>query len=305
MTISRIAAKAFAASLRMYPPRFRSAFGPEIAEVFVQSLQEAERRGILQALAVVFRELVDFPVNLIAEYWEETHMQNIQLSQPEHRAVWWGAVGFGSAAALANLFHWAVYIPSSGTLADFAEHFRFWGEFLGYAILGGLGGFSFALVSRQPAKARLYFIAGSFGFLIGHLLWYAIMVGSGVFLFYADAGDVVFLIGNIVVGWVDIALMMSLSGLFIGWMEKSRSLAGRLFGTGALGAGIGGLLGFGLGGLVMLFDSSAFGSSVVARLIIINGTVFAVNGLAGFFGGALLGKAIDRENPARNAPLVT
>jgi hypothetical protein len=293
MTVSRAAVRVFASLLRLYPGRFREEFGPEIAEVFAESVRQAERQGALPALAVGVRELVDFPVNLIVEYWEEMRMQKLQLAQPVLRPVWWGAIGFGLAAALAGLFHTALYVPNQGALEEFAEHWRFWGEFLAYAVMGGLGGFFFALVSRQPAKAKLFWIAGSMGFLIGHLLWYPVMVGSSVALFYADATDAVFLFGLYFVWWIDIALMMSLTGLFIGGMEKNPRLAGKLFVHGVLGAAIGGILGLCFAGLWALFGLSVTGRGAL---------IFVVNALAGIFGGALLGRAILREGSSRDAP---
>lgn len=300
MSVSRAAVWLFSALLRLYPGPFREAFGAEAAGVFAESMRQAERRGILPALAVGVRELADLPVNLAAEYWEDIHMKNLQLSQPVDRPVWWGAVGFGLAAASATLFQTVLYVPTGGALADAVEHWRFWGEFLVYAVLGGAGGFGFALVSRRFAKAGLYGIAGSFGFLIGHMVWYPVMVGSSVALFYSNAANTAFQAGNLIIHWSDIALMMSLSGLFIGWMEKSRPLALRLFGNGALGAGIGGLSGLGCAGWIWLL-----GSSAVERAVLVNGLLLIVNSLAGIFGGALLGRAVGRESGLRGTPAVS
>ncbi len=297
MDISRIAEKAFAAFLRLYPPGFQTEFREEIRGVFSESVQQAERQGVLAVLAVSLREAGDLPINLITEYWEELHMQKLQLSQPVIRPVWWGAVGFGLSAAVIDLVNSVMYLTQSDVVNSPMRYWNFWVELFGYLVVGGLGGLLFALICRQPGNAKLYFIGGSLGFLIGHLLWYPIMVGSGILLFYSDTNDVTFFAANIIVRWIDLALMVGLTGLFIGWMNKSLPRAVRLAGSGLLGAVIGGLVGVGICGLIFLAGSSFLGR--VAMIIIL---LFVVNALAGIFGGALLGRAIVRSDDIRGVP---
>jgi hypothetical protein len=297
MTISRIAEKAFAVFLRLYPPSFQAEFGEEIREVFLESVRQAEQCGLFPVLAVGLREAADFPVNLIAEYWEEFQMQKIQLSQPVIRPVWWGAVGFGLSAAVINLVNSVMYYSQANGVNSPMRFWNFWGELLGYLVVGGLGGLLFALICRQPANAKLYFSGGSLGFLIGHLLWYPIMVGSGILLFYSHTNDAAYLIANTVVRWVDLALMVGLTGLFIGWMTKSLPRAIRLAGAALLGTVIGGFLGLGICGLLLLAGASTGG-----RDLLITGLLFIVNSLAGIAGGALLGRAIIRGGDMQGIP---
>jgi hypothetical protein len=297
MDISRIAEKAFAVFLRLYPPGFQAEFGEEIRGVFSETVRQAGRRGILPALAVSLREAADFPLNLAAAYGEEMQMQNLQLSQPVLRPVWWGAVGFGLSAAVINLVNTAAYFTQADGAGSPLRFWNFWGELIGYLVVGGLGGLLFALICRQPVHARLYLIGGSLGFLIGHLLWYPIMVGSGILLFYSETTDAAYLIANTIVRWIDLALMLGLSGLFIGWMTRNPPRAIRLAGAALLGAVIGGLAGAGICGLLLLA-----GSPFSGREIFITGLLFIVNALAGIGGGALLGRAILRGGDLQGLP---
>jgi hypothetical protein len=296
MAISRIAEKMYGAALRLYPSRFQAEFGAEIRDVFSENLRQAERRGILPALAVSLREAADLPINLISEYWEDLQMRNPQLSQPVIRPVLWGAVGFGCSAVLVNLFTTLMYLRPSGSANTFISDWFLWGELLGFAVMGGLGGLLFALVCRQPEKARAYFMGGSLGFLIGHVLWYAVMFGSALLLLYTSTDG----FAQIVIRWVDLALMMSLSGLFIGWMDKNGRQAGRLAGSGLLGAGIGGLLGLAICGVLVMI-----GPPLVGGITLSTSQLFVVNSLAGISGGALLGRAILRDIPFRASPVAS
>jgi hypothetical protein len=297
MSFSRAAEKLFAAFLRLYPAGFRGEFEREMLEVFSESIRRAERGGFPAALAVCLREIVDLPINLISEYWEEYPMRNLQLSQPILRPVWWGALGFGLSAALINAVNSAVYMLEPDSAGALAGYWNFWGELIGHLAAGGLGGVLFALICRQPAKARFYFIGASLGFLIGHLLWYPIMVGSAVLLFRTGTEDAAFLAVNIIVRWIDLALMIGLTGLFIGWMNKSLPLALRLAGNALLGAAVGGLAGLAVCGLLFLI-----GSPFLGRAGMITGLMFLANALAGIFGGAWLGRAIARGDGLHDIP---
>jgi hypothetical protein len=297
MNFTRAAERLFAACLRLYPAGFRAEFAEEMREVFSENVRQAGRQGIPAALAVSLREIADFPVNLISEYWEDYRMRNLQLSQPALRPVWWGALGFGLAAALINAFNSAVYLLEPGKAGGLAGYWNFWGELIGHLAAGGLGGALFALICRQPAKAKLYFIGGSLGFLIGHLLWYPVMVGAAVLMFRADPGDAAFLAVNIVVRWIDLAFMVSLTGLFIGWMGRSARLAFRLAGSALLGAAAGGLAGLAVCGVIYLA-----GSPAVGRAGMITALVFIADALAGIFGGAWLGRAIVRGEGGSGLP---
>jgi hypothetical protein len=297
MNFPRAAERLYGALLRLYPARFRAEFGAEMREVFAEQVRQAGRQGILVVLAVSLREIGDYPINLISEHCEEYRMRSLQVSQPTLRPVWWGAIGFGLTAALINAVNSAVYLGQPGSSGALAGYWNFWGELIGHLAAGGAGGLLFALVCRQPAKAKLYFIAGSLGFLIGHLLWYPVMIGSAVLLFRADPGDAAFLTATIVVRWIDMALMVGLTGLFIGWMSRSIPLAFRLAGSGLLGAAAGGLAGLAVCGLIFLIGSSALG-----RAGMITGLMFIDNAVAGIFGGAWLGRAIVRGDEVHNIP---
>jgi hypothetical protein len=260
-------------------------------------VRQAERQGILPVLAVSLRELGDFPVNLISEYWEEYHMHTLQLSQPVIRPVWWGAVWFGCSAVLANLISTTMLFPPSAFFSAIAPHWFPWGEWILYAILGGLGGFFFALACQQSRKAKLFLVAGFGGFLIGHLLGSLVMIGLGILNFYlvqnADVNGTM----NILIRLIDLVFIVSLTGLFIGWMNKDRRQAGLLAWNGALGVGIGGLIGLGFCWIL-----NQTGAASVGQIVIITSMVFAVNCIGGILGGALLGRAIGQRGAIRDLP---
>jgi hypothetical protein len=69
---------------------------------------------LLPELAVGLREFGGLPINPIAQYWEECHVRTPQLSRPFVRPLWWGAVGFGLSAALADLIDAVIALLPSG-----------------------------------------------------------------------------------------------------------------------------------------------------------------------------------------------
>lgn len=59
----------YAALLRLYPRRFHTALGGEMAEVFAATLADAQRRGALAAVRVCAREIGELPLHLAREHW--------------------------------------------------------------------------------------------------------------------------------------------------------------------------------------------------------------------------------------------
>jgi hypothetical protein len=61
----------YAVLLRLYPSTFRAEFGGEMRTVFALTMTDARTRGIPPLITSLFRELVDFPANLLHEHWHE------------------------------------------------------------------------------------------------------------------------------------------------------------------------------------------------------------------------------------------
>ena len=71
--------------LRLYAPRFRDEFGPEMTDVFRQAAENAARGGFLSLFALVFRELYGLPRALLSQReWKGYAMmdQNLASSLP-------------------------------------------------------------------------------------------------------------------------------------------------------------------------------------------------------------------------------
>jgi hypothetical protein len=66
----RVLLACFERLLRLYPAEFYREFGEEMRQVFHDSLDEASRGGQLPGLAILLRELVDLPANLVREYYQ-------------------------------------------------------------------------------------------------------------------------------------------------------------------------------------------------------------------------------------------
>lgn len=67
--LEQSAAAVYRRLLRFYPPAFRAAFADEMQEVFAQQLAEAAGKGSVHLALACLRELKDYPLNLIREYW--------------------------------------------------------------------------------------------------------------------------------------------------------------------------------------------------------------------------------------------
>jgi hypothetical protein len=90
---TRFAFWTYAILLRLYPRYFREEFGEEVTAVFQHHLQQAAAASPRDALAVVGRELRDWPLSCLREHARE---RNRQLLLPRPLFVsGWGAVAAG------------------------------------------------------------------------------------------------------------------------------------------------------------------------------------------------------------------
>jgi hypothetical protein len=89
----RLAARLYAALLRLYPRRFRDEFADEMRTVFSQALAEAAKRGMLAVLALVVREARDIPGSIwSANLHARGGLTVAPLSETEKRMGWLGVL---------------------------------------------------------------------------------------------------------------------------------------------------------------------------------------------------------------------
>ncbi len=81
----------YAILLRLYPRRFREAYGEEMQAVYADSLHEARRGGTLALGAFALREIFDLPASLARE-----HVYAIRVGKPQLKPTLQGAAAGGS-----------------------------------------------------------------------------------------------------------------------------------------------------------------------------------------------------------------
>ena len=163
MTIlTRFALWLYPRLLRLYPRRFREQFAEEMAGVFRERVQDAEAGGEWRGvLAVLARELRDWPLNCLREHWRER--RGHAPGEPQFSAVsGWGV----AAAGVPYLFFLLTFLGFSMGLSP-AVPFLFLGggvlvawlrgwpgwvvSWLGLLILFGQNWLPYRLLSGEPA----------------------------------------------------------------------------------------------------------------------------------------------------------
>ena len=95
--IARAAMWLFPHLLRLYPGQFYSTFADEMVDVFHLAVHDAALRGMAPMLKVLFRELAELPLTLIAEWFYERNKRSMTLiscdTSQEIRLARWVARG--------------------------------------------------------------------------------------------------------------------------------------------------------------------------------------------------------------------
>jgi hypothetical protein len=141
----------------LYPRRVRQEFAEEMTAVFRQNMQAAAAGGSRDALAVLGRELRDWPINCLREHaWERNH-QPLRLQGSFLSG--WGAV----AAAFPFLLYFLSFGPAlprslplvflvAGVLAAWWQRWPGWVvSWLGFLILYGQNWLPYSLLANEPA----------------------------------------------------------------------------------------------------------------------------------------------------------
>lgn len=69
--------------LLLYPPGFRDEFYGEMRVVFKDSVNEAARNGLPSLAMLCMRELVNLPVSVLWEFWNESKGMEIKMTATE------------------------------------------------------------------------------------------------------------------------------------------------------------------------------------------------------------------------------
>jgi ribosomal protein L40E len=82
--VHRLAACFYKLLMRLYPKNYRTVFAEEMQQVFVQTVSEAAGGGIVRLSFVFLRELKDYPVNLLQEYWLALQGKEVVMATGPH-----------------------------------------------------------------------------------------------------------------------------------------------------------------------------------------------------------------------------
>jgi hypothetical protein len=149
----RVALWLYPQLLRLYPRRFREEFAEEMADVFRQNVGAAAAAGSRDALAVLGRELRDWPMNCLREHFWERNRQPL-LPQSSHLSGW-SAV----AAALPFLLYFLSFTPAlslvflfSGLLVAWWQRWPGWVvSWLGFLIIFAQNWLPYSLLGDELA----------------------------------------------------------------------------------------------------------------------------------------------------------
>ncbi|MFW6070710.1 MAG: FG-GAP-like repeat-containing protein, partial [bacterium] len=160
--LTRFALWLYPRLLRLYPRRFREEFAEEMADVFQERVQDAAADGQWRAvLAVLGRELRDWPLNCLREHWRER--RGHAPGEPQFSAVsGWGAVAAGVPYLfyLLSFFGFGMGISpavpflflGAGVLVAWARGWPGWVvSWLGLLILFGQNWLPYRLLTGEPA----------------------------------------------------------------------------------------------------------------------------------------------------------
>lgn len=78
--VGQFAARLYVRLLGFYPAAFQAAFAEEMQEVFAQRATEAAGEGPLHIASVCLRELKDYPLNLVREYWSASQKKEVVMA---------------------------------------------------------------------------------------------------------------------------------------------------------------------------------------------------------------------------------
>ena len=149
--------------LRLYPRDYREAYGPEVTAVFQQHLQQAAANSPREALAVIGRELRDWPLSCLREHARERN-RRLLLPRPLFLSGW-GAVAAG-VPFLFSLFGFGLFFIFIPTVSRFTPLFflapgvlvawwRRWPgwvvSWLGLLIFYGQNWLPYSLLASEPA----------------------------------------------------------------------------------------------------------------------------------------------------------
>ncbi len=143
--------------LRLYPRYFREEYGEEVTAVFQQHLQQAAATSPRDALAVIGRELRDWPLSCLREHARERNRQFL-LPRTSFLSGWGAVAAAGPFFIL--IFTTSVYMPryiplvalAIGVLVAWWQRWPGWVvSWLGLLIFYGQNWLPYSLLANEPA----------------------------------------------------------------------------------------------------------------------------------------------------------
>ena len=178
----------YALLLRLYPRYFREEFGAEVTAVFQLHLQQAATTSPREALAVMGRELRDWPLSCLHEHARERNRQ-LLLPRPLFLSGW-GAVAagipflfsfvtFGLLLSFnANLPRYLpLYFLAGGVLVAWWRRWPGWVvSWLGLLIVYGQNWLPYSLLTPEPAWNSVPRLLNNLSQVIIQVGWLLVMV---------------------------------------------------------------------------------------------------------------------------------
>lgn len=173
--------------LRLYPRSYREDFAEEMLADFSDLATEANEKGKFALLRFCFRELVDFPGNLLYAHLANGGTLRILRSQPVNSGLR-GAIGFGVGFAFISItmFSSLVYFMFDLSIRSLPAHLRvaFQTGFLAFTPLaihiiltGTAFGLLLAVFLGNRTKFYSYAVAGALCWVIPEAMSF-VLVGS-------------------------------------------------------------------------------------------------------------------------------
>lgn len=159
----RIAFWIYSLLLRLYPRYYREEYGPEVTAVFQQHLQQAAANSPREALAVIGRELRDWPLSCLREHARERNRQ-LLLPRPLFLSGWEAVaagvpfflsfVGFGLLFSFRGILspYFQLFFLAGGVLVAWWRRWPGWVvSWLGLLIFYGQNWLPYSLLTSEPA----------------------------------------------------------------------------------------------------------------------------------------------------------
>lgn len=182
--LTQFALSLYALLLRLYPRYFREEYGAEVTAVFQQHLQQAAATSPREALAVMGRELRDWPLSCLREHARERNRQ-LLLPQTSFLSGWGAVAAAGPFLISLSLFAFNVNLPryfplvalTIGVLVAWWQRWPGWVvSWLGLLIFYGQNWLPYSLFANEFAWNSWQRLFANLSEVLIQLGWLLVMV---------------------------------------------------------------------------------------------------------------------------------